>query len=411
MKQKRYTHYLSPVWAVAIWMLSSCNNQLDDMQEAVSPYIKFGVQTLSVESRLADSDNGMRNEFKEGDSFGVFGYCVPTKIGESTPDYAAGSSVWTAKVSNAVPDVFFNQKVTLKADGSWQYNWSDPASDIYKPKYWYANGRDTEGTSVEAITNAQNYRYDFYAYYPYGANVFTWLKPTSNGDKGAPKVTVRIPQEGGDSMDPSATPDAMLSVLHNYQQKINSELSFSFNHVFTALGFEVNNFSERKLQIHSIKMTGEFWKSLDVDFRTGSYTYNEDDTYTGTYVIFDETTDGDAIILEAPGENQSATTAPSPVGGEYLRLLPGGFDGKENYLGPIPADESKVIKLIIDYTFGTDRKTAKFSRPATFLPQSGTQYTSQLNFVGNAFVLQFVVDNSENWEDGESDNEGDITFE
>lgn len=409
MKQKLYTHYLSLVWAVAIWMLSSCNNQLDDIQEVVSPYIKFEAQTLSVESRLASVDEGMRNEFKEGDSFGVFGYCVPTKIGESTPDYAAGSSVWTAKMSNAVPDVFYNQKVILN-NGFWVYNWQDAKSDIYNPKYWYANERDTEGNTVEEITNTQNFRYNFFAYYPYDTRVFNWLRPTNASDKGAPKVTVRIPQDVSDSMDPSDTPDAMLSVLYNYQQKVNSELSLSFNHVFTALGFEVNNFSEFKLQIQDLKMTGEFWRSLEVDLGTGTYTYNENDTYSGTYVIFDETTDG-PIILEAPGDNQSATTASCPVGGEYLRLLPGGFDGKENYLGPIPADEKNVIKLLIDYTFGTEHKTAKFSRPATFLPQSGTQYTSQLNFVGNAFVLQFVVDNSGNWEDGESDNEGDITFE
>lgn len=405
MNQKRYIHYLLPVGAVALWMLSSCSNRLDEVQEAVSPYIEFGTQTLKVQTRLSDTDGGMRNEFKEGDSFGVFGYCVPHQVGGDTPDYAAGSSVWTSKMSNAVPDVFNNQKVTLNADGIWFYNWKDMNSGSYNPKYWYANGKDTEGNSVSEITNAQNYRYDFFAYYPYGTNVFVW-----STEKGAPKVEVSIPQTGGDNMKLSDNPDAMLSVIHNYQRKINSKLSFSFNHVFTALGFEVNNFSERRLEIHSIKMTGTFWKSLTVDFSNGHYTYNSSNTYTGTYVIFDEA-GGNTLVLEAPGEGQSVTTAESPVGGEYLRLLPGGFDGEENYLGPIPADENDVIKLVIDYTFGAERKTASFSRPATFLPQSGTQYTSQLNFVGNAFVLQFVIDNSESWEDGGSDNEGDITFE
>lgn len=48
--------------------------------------------------------------------------------------------------------------------------------------------------------------------------------------------------------------------------------------------------------------------------------------------------------------------------------------------------------------------------PMTFHPVPGTKYTAQLNFVGNAFVLQFVVDNNEMWEDGKSDD-SDIIFE
>ncbi len=43
------------------------------------------------------------------------------------------------------------------------------------------------------------------------------------------------------------------------------------------------------------------------------------------------------------------------------------------------------------------------------------KYTAQLNFVGDTFVLQFVVDNSEQWEDGEADDgredNDDVVFE
>lgn len=404
MKQKRYIKILLPVLAVA-WMLpTSCDDKYNDSWDSQSHNIEFEARTLTVQTRLSETDQGMRNEFKEGDSFGVLGYCVPCQIGSTIPDYSAGSSVWTTKISNAVPDVFNRQKVTLTSNDIWQYDYNnvDGEQTTYNPKYWYADGKDTENNDA-GCTNTENYRYDFFAYYPYRSDVFTWEKPTSDTDKGAPRVKVSVPQSGGDNMDPVDTPDAMLSVIHNYQRQINSRVAFNFSHIFTALGFEVNNFSERELQVHSIKLTGTFWKSLTVDFKEGSYTYNETDTYEGTYVLFDESVDGGTLILSAPGENETSTSSPSPIGGEYLRLLPGGFKG-ENYIG-------SDVELIIDYTFDEGRESKTYTRPGTFLPQSGMQYTSQLNFVGGAFVLQFVVDNSESWEDGESDNDGDITFD
>lgn len=411
MKQKQYNiQFLLLALAISIWMLSSCVDRREEMQVSASPCIEFGFQTLAVQTRVAGTDENMRNEFKEGDSFGVFGYCVPLQVGSTTPDYAAGSSVWVSKMTNSVPDVFYDQKVTLNAEGVWQYDWENADSDFYNPKYWYTDGKDTEGKEVSGIISSQSYQYDFFAYYPYDAGIFTWERPANRMHKGAPKVKVSIPQTGGDNMKLSDNPDAMLSVIYNYQRRISSKLSFSFSHVFTALGFEVNNFSERNLRIHSLKVTGTFWKSLTVNFSTGNYTYNTDDTYTGTYVIFDEKEYGGTLELPAPAIGESVTSAKSPVGGEYLRLLPGGFNGG-NFLGPVLADETKVIKLVVDYTFGTERKTARLSFPATFLPQPGTKYTSQFNFVGNAFVLQFIENNSESWEDGGSDNNGDIIFE
>ena len=75
--------------------------------------------------------------------------------------------------------------------------------------------------------------------------------------------------------------------------------------------------------------------------------------------------------------------------------------GKENgYFGN--------IEVVIEYTFGGERKTQRFTRPENFLPAGGTIYTAQLNFIGNAFVLNFIVDNNYQWEDG---GDSDITFE
>lgn len=411
----RYFDYMLPVAAAVLLALpTSCDNKDEGLLSDNSPYIEFGTQELSVETRAADSDPTMRNEFKPGDSFGVFGYCVPLNVSTGQPDYTSGSSYWSVKMNNAVPDVFLNQRVTLTESGSWQYDWENTGSvpTTYNPKYWYAEGKDTENNENSAITNTKDYRYDFFAYTPYDANVFSWEKPLNATDKGASCVKVTIPQQNGnDDMDPDDTPDAMLAVIHNYNKAVNSKLSFTFSHVFTALGFEVNNFSNQDLKIHSVKLSGTFWKSLTVDFTDNHYTYHPTETYKGTFVLFDETRDGE-LTLEAPTGDKTVTSSPSPIGGKYLRLLSGGFDpatGKpsssyNNYLG-------EDVAVEISYTFGGTSATFSTPRPGTFLPQSGTQYTAQLNFVGNAFVLQFIVDNGEIWEDGGSDGNGDITFE
>ena len=64
---------------------------------------------------------------------------------------------------------------------------------------------------------------------------------------------------------------------------------------------------------------------------------------------------------------------------------------------------------------GSGRKQQSIPRPGTFTPRPGVKYTAQLNFVGDTFVLQFVVDNSEQWEDGEADDgredNDDVVFE
>ena len=74
------------------------------------------------------------------------------------------------------------------------------------------------------------------------------------------------------------------------------------------------------------------------------------------------------------------------------------------------------IKVYLDYTFkGTRKSNEGLTRPGTFTPQPGKKYTAQLNFVGDAFVINFVVDNSGEWgngaaADGDTGND-DIIFE
>lgn len=107
------------------------------------------------------------------------------------------------------------------------------------------------------------------------------------------------------------------------------------------------------------------------------------------------------------------TSSPSPVGpirdelegrNEHLLLISGtGYSFGED------------VEVYIKYTFNGGSKEQHYSRPSTFTPRPGVKYTAQLNFVGDAFVLQFVTDNDEQWgngmaDDGNEEND-DIIFE
>ena len=84
---------------------------------------------------------------------------------------------------------------------------------------------------------------------------------------------------------------------------------------------------------------------------------------------------------------------------EYLDPIRPGYEGRNPYWNGF------ATKFI--YAPAFDFKTIDGA--------AGYRYTAQLNFIGDAFVLQFVVDNSETWEDGEladgDDSNDDIIFE
>lgn len=147
------------------------------------------------------------------------------------------------------------------------------------------------------------------------------------------------------------------------------------------------------LTVYKIELSGEFWKSITVDLTQASASYTFADSYKGRFVIYDNATG-----MNIPANDPNFTPA---FADQYMLLISGQSTGL-GYLGN--------AKVSITYKFGEDgtKKTAWFTRPATFTPRPGTMYQAQLNFVGNAFVLQFVNANSDFWEDG---SDSDITFE
>lgn len=413
-------HSCFPVFAAMILTACFVSCEKDVSVNDSDGRIVFSMPQMTVETRSTTKD-----AFEVGDEFGVIGYCVPYMIRTLNPNYNAGSDIWALKKKLCPPDVFYMQKVKVGANGC---TYDRAGGDSNDPKYWYRDGYDTGNNPNGNVAGADGFNYTFFAYYPYDGCFDLELskyypKPDEPDfrETGAPIFTFTMPQEGNDvnntKLDHTVTPDAMLSVLYDRKQS-DGNLRFNFSHLLTALGFEVNNFSEYDLTVHSIKLAGSFYKQIRIDL-TGSqavYTFPES-RYKGYYSIFDgEGLEGGGYTLKAPdlSKGETVTSSPSPIGpvldgsarNEFIMLISGtGTSFGDN------------VKVYIDYTFGNQpRETRELMRPGTFKPSPGKKYTAQLNFVGNAFVINFVVSNNGEWENGsaaDDNNTGndDIVFE
>ena len=361
--------------------------------------ILFGTPMLSVES---ESRSTLQDALEAGDKFGVIGYCLAYTVGTEEINYNSGDDPWSGKRNNCPPLVFYGEPVTVGAGGGCTYDYTGQGGN--NPKYWYRDGYDVENKQNEEIKGADNYSYSFYAYYPHGS--FSIDAPSSATKAGTPRLTFTMPQNGSTIDTPlkhSETLDAMLGVLYN-QQKSDGNLRFNFHHVLTGLRFVVNNYSELDLQVYSIKLEGTFFKKVTVDFANDVVAYSfPPDRYKGIYTLYDGGDTG--FTLKGTTNEEVGTSSENELKKEYLMLIA----GEGNYFG-------EDVEVVLNCKFGeNERKDYRLSRPGTFTPKPGVKYTAQLNFVGDAFVLQFVVASGESWEDGEmADGDGendDVLFE
>lgn len=356
---------------VLLLVMSACSKEEIGGQPVLSRQtIEFGAPSIHVE---ADT-RGPLNQLKEGSSFGVLGYCLAqTAPDNATLNPASGSQVWSNKKQLCYPEVFYKKKVTYSG-GSCSY---EPLEKWYEPT---------------------NYNYSFFAYYPYeGAFTVT----TEAQELGAPKVKFSIPfdsTEEATALEADDVPDAMVAqeidVVRN-----TGQVQLNFLHILTGLNFQVNNYNAKEngdpgetVTIHSLKLYGTFYKSIEINFDSG---YNfPDETFSGTYTIVPDGSD-----IEVPG-----LTSVSEIGNKTILMVSNlsRTTGSSAYLGD--------LKLGIEYSFNgkIHYQPEPITRPENFLPAGGTIYTAQLNFIGNSFVLNFIVDNNQQWEDG---GDSDITFE
>lgn len=390
--------------AMLMLLAAACRN--DDLTDCLldEAYIHFGVPTISVEETAATrvatepgvtQGSTLLSNIQANSNFGVIGYCRAYTPGTMNIDYNSGVSSWDIKRRLSPPEVF-NKQVVVSYDGTYcRYD---------NPKLWYTDA-DTQGNN-----DAANYLYSFFAYYP--AESFSVSYPqvdykdgnnTKQTDAGAPIFTYTMHSGAATVTDTntvfqqSATQDVMLAATYNVK-KSGGKVNFDFAHVLTALSFAVNNYSEgMALKVYKIELSGTFWRTVKVDLNQSASADRLEfsETYKGRYVIYDNP-EG----LDIP-EYNSASPYTAPFADQYILLISGQSAGI-GYLGD--------VKVSITYQFGSSgvTKTAWYGRPTTFVPRPGTKYTAQLNYVGNAFVLQFVADNGEYWEEG---SDSDLTFE
>ena len=395
MNTKRLTGWIA-LLAIGL-TVSSCEKEAGVNPAAdASQRILFGVPTLSVETRST-----FKNALSAGDEFGVLGYCVPYTVSSESEkihmDYTSGGNPWALKKAHSSPEVFYNQRVVVGTGGC---TYDRTGGGANNPKYWYRDGYDTDNNANGEVVGADNYLYSFIAWYPY-EGAFEISEPDKQTTAGAPVMTFTMPQTGTDlsaRLDHTATPDAMLAVLYD-RTRADGNLRFTFSHVLTGLGFQVNNLSEQDLTVHSVSVSGHFYKDATIDLRGNSVAFSfSDNRYAGYYPLLESD-----LELRAPAQDETSTTS-GIIGGEHLLLISG-----------TGSSFGEDVTVNIDYTFGGEQKQQSIPRPGTFTPRPGVKYTAQLNFVGDTFVLQFMVDNGEQWEDGEADDgredNDDVVFE
>ena len=332
--------------------------------------IRFGMPGVVIEAENKMRASGPVNVFPSNTSFGVLGYCL-ANTGDSNNelDMNTGSVEWGTKAPRSTPHLFY--KTEIKYNGAGCYYTGEQ-------KRWY---------------EPENFVYTFFAYYPYAGDYYT-VTPNSQDGMGIPKLKFSMPFDTEDveiPLEVGDIPDAMLAASVDVMRG-DGHVYLEFNHLLTGLNFEANNYNEEKeLVIHGLRMKGEFYKTIEVTLG-GGYAYSSE-IYKGTFAFLDVDDSADDVTIE---HHQTGVK----VGDKTLMLI--------SNLNAVPY-LGNDIGLYVDYTVNGESKTNEYiGNVANFMPIAGTIYTVQLNFIGNSFVLNFVVDNNQMWEDG---GESNIEFE
>ena len=236
-KNIRATGQCAALLLAAAVAFAACEQEEPAFRPHPAEYITFGMPALTVETRAAT--DGFHDDYPLGEPFGVLGYCLSYELGSNTelnPNSGTGS--WALKKEMAPPAVFYNRKVNVSANGVCTYD---------NPRRWYSDGTGNEGIS-DALTNTDNFRYSFFAFYPFDTNPDDGnggfrITPAAANEAGAPVFTYCMPFSGNNAdapLDDTRTPDPMLA-METDMRRGDGMVNFNFNHILIGLGFQVNN--------------------------------------------------------------------------------------------------------------------------------------------------------------------------
>lgn len=365
--------------------------------------IQFGTPQIKIASH--GSRAALMNAVTPKTIFGVLGYCVPYQLGEDIPDYQGGNSEWLSKKKLSHADVMYREP--LFYDGSKCVYSSDGVS-FNEPKRWYT---PTTAGNVET----GRFLYSFIAYHPFGTlsngGGFT-VSPENAVTRSIPRLSYTMPYPGGGDidktiLDPDATADAMIAACMDHTAS-QGAVRFEFRHILTGLRLQINNFNTvqegsnaNTVTIHSLTLKGNYYRTAEIDFSPADPVMTVgDQTYSGTFTFIDRDENfapQTARVVGATADNEQGTVIlllpkPDAKAGSSTSAIP--------YLGT-----NKTIT--VEYSYGGDgKRVTKKIENFTLgrIPEQGTCYTINLNFIGNQLLLMFTADAIEYWEAG-SDND------
>lgn len=400
---------------LSIFLSVSCGKVDDPVYDkSEGEYISFAVPQVMVEGEL-DTRAMHTGASLAGESFAVWGYCQAFSPGTSN-DIDEGSAIsdWTLKKTLCPPTLFTPNKLTVNV-----------AEDGYSCTYTDESTESTGG--LKTWLDDERSLYTFVSLYPTECDGMSVSFAQHNGaDVDAPIITYTMPYSGEVTPETyRSTPDIMIGFKQNHS-KADGYIPFTFYHIMSSLSVRVNNYSEyydernnlcgAELKIHSIKLQGDFHKTITVDMsQSGAYSFS--DSYNATYVLFDAGDSGHSVPYIDDAETPDVDET-SVVLGEPLMLLCG-KPGVDDPYGPGSKNQETGMKIVLDYTFNGDRKRdVKFNLinpDLSFSPQVGVNYTFQLNWIGDGLVLLIMPSSNAQWQDGEADDgdtsNDDIIFE
>lgn len=406
--------------AGAALTLASCQQDTPALptQSGDATVITFN-SPYTVDSR---SDAMRSGNFETGDKVGVLGYCIASNQGVDI-----STSPWDTKKPFCTPDVFYNQELEYSGTGMWNYTWTGGSGA------W--QGYDPVG-DLHPWANNENYTYSFFAYYPYasvngnGEGTITIddidmgeIELSGDDETGDPTITYTMPfSTSGNTRSQRRwwhVPDFMLAYKIDHKKQDGS-VSLDFRHIFSALEFEINNYTNEEVVIEELYFgggtqsgsqetrTAGFYREVSVTGQQSDYTVDKtvSNTYVGEFqLIGREETEDEHMLIDFTCPASTTEAIPITYNDSPISLL---FIPDEN--GALTTDNNESIYIRINaHTVGGTQLANDEDRHLnlvnmTFRP--GIRNIFSINIIGNDFYIQMRSDGS--WDDG---GESDIVFE
>lgn len=388
-------------WSMLLlpFALAACSSEsVEEPDYGNGDYINFAPEVRFGEVETTTRSEIIHEIFPEGAKFGVLGYCIPAtrNTGAVTLDYKSGIATWNDKRPFLCADMFYKQEVIVRG-GQCSYNYNNTGLR----RKWYKPGEE----GVPTGTDVDNYKYSFFAYYPYDKH-FIVTSPDKLQGRGAPKLQFTMPfsadGEATTSRDHAEVKDAMVALVYNVTRN-TAQVPLYFRHLLTGIRFRINNFdADHALTIESISLEGRFFRSAELDFTTpaneGKQITNINDTYRGRFEVLGGTS------INCPGNASiiAGETADSPEGTTILLLPnpnanPDVSDGslQSYYLGA-----EKYINISYRFAGDTETQTQRIEvGELSYQAKNSTRYTANLNFIHGQFVLVFSAAINGNWDE------------